>query len=236
MKLARIAALAVLALGVAALAGVGLPEQASGVAAEDGTDTITVTGSGAVFTVPDRAAFSFGVLTQAQTARAALNANSEQAARVIAALKSAGVTADDLQTEQVSIYPRYSDDGATILGFAAQNSVSAILRSLGRVGAVVDAAVAAGANNVSGPSLSRSDQTDLYRAALRTAVDDARAKAQALAAAGGVTLGKVVGIVESGASQPVSAPRAADMAAADVPVEPGKQQVEALVSVTFAVA
>jgi uncharacterized protein YggE len=236
MKLVRIAALAVFALGVAALAGVGLPEPASGVASEDGTDTITVTGSGSVATVPDRAQFAFGVVTQAQTARAALSGSSEQAARVIAALKSAGIAAADLQTAEVSIYPRTSDDGETIVGFTAQNTVTAVLRSLGRVGAVVDAAVGAGANTVAGPSLSRADQTGLYRSALRTAVEDARAKAQALAAAGGVTLGKVVGMVESGSSQPMPAARADMAAASEVPFEPGRQQVEALVTVTFAVA
>jgi uncharacterized protein len=235
MRIVHLATLAAAGLAVAALAGVGLPEPASGLVAAEGTDTITVTGSGVATTVPDRAEFLFGVVTEARTARAALSANSEQATRVIAALESAGVAKDDLQTQEVSLSPRYDDAGTAIVGYTAQNTVSAALRSLGRAGAVVDAAVTAGANSVAGPALTRSDQTELYRSALRAAVDDARAKAGTLAAAAGVALGQVAGMVEGEGSEPVLVPRSGAMAA-DVPVEPGAQRIDATVTVTFTIA
>ena len=74
----------------------------------------------------------------------------------------------------MSVNPRYDDNGQAITGYDASNSVSAIVRGLSDVGDVIDAAVAAGANNVSGPSLSRDDQDKLYRDALEDAVAKAR--------------------------------------------------------------
>lgn len=234
MKILRIAALAALVLVAAALAGAGRPEPAQGQAAQQTDKVITVNGSGAVATVPDRAELNFGVVSQASTARAALSANATAARRVVDALRAAGVAAADLQTQQIALSPRYNEQGNDIVGYTAHTSVSARIRDLARAGAVIDAAVNAGANTVDGPSLTRSDQTELYRTALRNAVADARAKAQALAAAGNVTLGSVVSVVEAGA-----APMPVDerMAAADAPpIEPGTQRIEAMVTVTFAIS
>jgi hypothetical protein len=99
---------------------------------------------------------------------------------------------------------------------------------------VVDAAVGAGADSVSGPALSRGDSAGLYREALRAAVDDAKAKAQALAAASKLTLGEVTSVAESGAA-PVPLASLAGKAAdsGSVVIEPGTTQVQASVSVTF---
>jgi uncharacterized protein YggE len=233
MKIVRIAALAALVLVAAALAGAGRPEPAQGQAEQQTDDVITVNGSGAVATVPDRAELLFGVVSQAATARAALSANTTAGRRVVDALRGAGIAAADLQTQQIALSPRYNERGNDIVGYTAHTSVSAGLRDLDRAGVVIDAAVTAGANTVDGPSLTRSDQTELYRTALRNAVADARAKAQALAAAGSVRLGDVVSIIEAG-SAPV--PVAERAAAADAPqIEPGTQRIEAMVTVTFAI-
>ena len=102
---------------------------------------------------------------------------------------------------------------------------------LGDAGDVVDAAVGAGANQVSGPDLLVSDQDAAYRAALKAAVADARSKAEALAGAAGSTLGKITAIVEGGGAMPLPATGARDVA---VPIEPGTQEIQASVSVTFA--
>jgi uncharacterized protein YggE len=104
----------------------------------------------------------------------------------------------------------------------------------------VDTAVAAGANTVDGPVLDRSDRDALYRDALAKAVDDARLKAEALAGAGKFSVGKVVSVVEQGASAPEPL-YAADAAAgaslkAAPPIEPGTQDVEANVTVSFEIA
>ena len=237
MKLVRIVAVAA-AVGLAvAYTGVGRPDGASGrPAASQDTRTISVSGTGSVQAVPDRAQFSFGVTTQGTTAVRALAANASLARKVISALKAAGVSAADIRTESVQLSPTVSDDGSTIVGYTATNSVSATLRDLDKAGSVVDSAVEAGANQVSGPSLVRSDQNALYRAALRAAVANARAKAQALAGASGVSLGSVRSVVEgSAAPPPVPLERAAGDMAPATPIEPGTQTIEASVTVEFAV-
>ena len=215
-------------VAAAALAGVGRPEAARG---DTGAapDTVTTVGHGVVTVVPDRATVTAGVHTEAATAAEALAQNAKLANAVVAALKQAG--GGDLQTQQVSLYPR-SDDKGNVTGYSADDSVSASI-AVADAGALVDAAVAAGANTVSGPALSVSDQDARYREALKKAVEDARAKAQALAEAGGFGVGPVSVVSEqSSAPQPIVSAGAAVKAEA-TPVEPGTQDVTADVTVTF---
>ena len=241
MNARRMAVLVLVALLAAALAGVGRPEAARGLDGEESERGITVTGAGLVTAVPDRADFSFGAQSSGRTATQALAAKAAEIRRVIAALREQGVAAADIQTQQVSIYPRTSDDGQTILGYVAENTVTAKLRDLGRAAAVIDAAVAAGANQVFGPELVRSDRSELYRSALRAAIADARAKAQTLAAAAGVSLGKATVVAEESVDVPEPLMANATAASpsrggfrADVPIEPGRQGIEAPVTVTCA--
>jgi len=239
MKLVHIVALAALALVVGALAGVGRPEAARSQAPEQEEPPVglTVTGTGSVRTVPDRASFSFGVQTEGATARAALTANTTAANRVVASLRGAGVAAADLQTSQVSLSPRSNEMGTDIVGYTAFTTVTATIRELGRVGAVVDTAVDAGANTLSGPSLTRGDTDALYRQALRAAYTDAREKAETLAAASGRTLGAVTAIVEGAqGSVPIPLAAAQDAARSSVEIAPGTQSIDASVSVTFALS
>jgi uncharacterized protein YggE len=234
MELARIAAVAAAVGLVVALSGLGRPDRASGrPTATQSTRTITVSGTGSVRTVPDRAQFSFGVTTQGGTAARALAANVALARKLIAALEAAGVAEGDIQTESVSLSPTFSDDGRTLVGYTAGNSVSVTVRELGKAGSIVDAAVDAGANQVSGPSLVRSDQETLYRTALREAVANARAKAEALAGASGVSVGSIRSVVEGSAAVPLEPVARADTAS--TPIEPGTQTIQADVTVEFAV-
>ena len=233
MKHWRAAALVVLCAGLALLAAAAEPDTAKGVAAELRAEGITVTGNAVARTTPDRAEISFGVVSQGRTASQALAANDTAIERVVAALRSAGIASDDIQTRYFSVSPRTSEEGTEILGYTAENSVAIQLRNLDRAGAVIDAGVAAGANQVYGPSLSRSNTKELYRNALRAAVDDARAKAQVLAEAAGVSLGAVVGVVEQGSTSEPPMPVAADRAAG-APIQPGTQDIQASVVVTFA--
>jgi uncharacterized protein len=230
----RNAALVTLAAALALFAAAAEPETAHGLAAQLKAEGITVTGMGVVRTVPDRAEISFGVVTQGRTASQALSANDAAIERVVAALRQAGIAAADIQTRSFSISPRSSEEGDEILGYTAENTVSVLLRNLDRAGAVIDAAVAAGANQVFGPSLSRSNATELYRNALRAGVADARAKAQEIASAAGVSLGQVVGVVEQGSSPEPPQP-AADARTAGAPIQPGTQDIQASVVVMFAV-
>jgi uncharacterized protein YggE len=235
MTLVRIAAVASLALVVAALGGVARPEAAQ--SADEATPAgLTVTGLGSVRTVPDRASFSFGVETQAATARAALTQNAAEAKKLLDALRAAGIAAADLQTSQVSLNPRTDERGTGIVGYSAITTVTATLRDLSRAGAVVDAAVDAGANTVSGPSLTRGDTDAQYRQALRLAYADARTKAEALAAAAGKTLGAVTAIVESSSGSVPYAVAKDAAASTGVEIAPGTQSVDAVVTVTFALS
>jgi hypothetical protein len=208
-----------------------VPGAASSAAAET-TGGITVQGTASVASIPDRAELSFGVESQGETARAALAANAAEMRKVIAAVKAAG--GQNVKTQSVSLSPRYGERNE-VQAFVATNTVSATTANVTRAGALIDAAVDAGANQVYGPSLTVGDRTEQYRQALRAAVANARASAQALAAAGNVSLGRITAIVENGGAPRPLAFGAADkaMVAESTPIEPGTDETTASVTVTF---
>ncbi len=235
MRIVRIAAVALFILAVAALAGVGRPEAIRGAEGDAAPQrTITVGGSASVTAVPDRATFTFGVDTRGETAKEALSEGAAAIQRVVDAVKRSGVDGKDVQTQQISLYPQTSSDGRHIEGYAASASITVRVGDLDRAGPIIDAAVAAGAGTVYGPSLDRSDADELSRQALADAVADARAKAEALAEAADGSLGQVVSVTEGGGSVP-PIPYAAreGLAAADMKIEPGTQEIQASVTVTF---
>lgn len=214
---------------VAFLAIAGRPATAHGDITA--ADVVTTTGHGSVTAVPDQATVTAGVHTEAATAAGALSQNARLANAVVAALKGSG--GSDLQTQQVSLSPQ-TDDSGKVTGYAADDSISASSAVAG-AGALIDAAVGAGANTVSGPTLDLSRQDELYRQALAKAVQDARDKADALGQAGSFVVGPVSTVTEvSQNDQPV--PYAAAAKAADsTPIEAGTQDVTADVTVTFAI-
>ena len=197
---------------------------------------ITVTGTGSVKSVPDVTEWSFGVHSQAETAEAALRESSVQTKRLLDALKRAGVAKDDLQTQQVSLWPDMRD-GGNVVGYTASNSIQATVRSMAKAGSIVDAAVAAGANEVWGPTFRASDARGQFEEAAAGAYEDARRKAEALAAKAGVSLDQPVSIAEaSGGGDVYASTLAAEEARADVPIEPGKQESQVVLTVTFAIS
>jgi uncharacterized protein YggE len=235
MKVARIGLVVVALAALAAFIGVGMPEGAKG-QADNPSHAITVHGTGKASTVPDRAGFAFGVSTKRKTAAEASEDNNREMTKLIEALRAAGVPDEDIQTSQISLYPSYSKSGSEVVGYEASNTVSVTV-SLAKAGAVLQAAVAAGANQVDGPSLTKADTDKLYANALRAAVADARARAEVLAAAAGVKLGEVVAIEEgSEPSGPIAYALDATASPEQAPIEPGKQDIEASVTVSFAIA
>jgi uncharacterized protein len=226
-RLLTLAFAATALVAVAAFAGVGRPEAARGDVAVP--DTVTTTGHGVVAVVPDEASVTAGVHTQAASASDALSQNARLMNSVVAALKAAG--GSNLQTQQVSLYPQTNDQNQ-VTAYVADNSISAKTKIAG-AGALIDAAVAAGANTVSGPSLDVSDRDARYRDALGKAVEDARAKAEALGKAGGFGVGQVSTVTEQAASAPVPVFQAAVAKSDATPVEPGTQDVTADVTITF---
>jgi uncharacterized protein len=219
-------------LVAAAIAGV--LEPGIGRSASPADATITVNGDGTATVVPDRASFNFGVSAQSTTAAEALSRMARQAHGIKAALERAGLPASDIQTTEVSLWPRNAPHGGGIVGYTASDSVEATV-DLAKAGAAVDAAVAAGANNAYGPNLTVADESSSRDQALKHALADAKAKAETIAAADGLTLGAVEHVRIS-TPQPqayYTEGLAAFAPAARVPISPGTQKIQATVTVTY---
>lgn len=203
---------------------------------------IDVSGTGKVFVKPNIAISNIGVeVTSATLADATSQANAKMSA-VISQIKSMGVDDKDIQTTNYSVQPltdQSNTGGRTpkITGYRVDNQVSVTVRNLGNLGKILDAAVAAGANNIYGVSFSVDDPTSYQQQARAAAVKDAMDKGAQLAKAAGLTLGKIVWMTEGAPSpQPrVLAAPAAFAASANVPVETGQLEIDVSVQMRFAI-
>ncbi|MEY4696525.1 MAG: hypothetical protein RIT14_953, partial [Pseudomonadota bacterium] len=219
----------------------GLPFGASPARADDhgpGPATITVTGEGMVEAVPDLATVSLGVTTEGATASGAMEANSQALQKVMARIEAAGIEARDVQTSNLSLNPNWqSTDGTTsrIVGYVASNILTVRVRDLDRLGGVLDAVIADGANTLNGISFGLSEPDPALDRARVQAVTEARARAELLAGAAGAKLGRILSISESGPSMPQPLPMyRMEAAMADaVPVAAGEVGVTAYVTLTF---
>ena len=220
------------ALVALAVAAAVVSVSASGGAATDVTATLTASGGGAVSYTPDGASLTFSTSVQKVTAAGAISADATAMNKLIDAIKQAGAT--NVSTQGLSLSTRFNNDSTAIVGFQATNSVQGSV-AVAKVGSVIDAAVAAGATGINGPSFSTSaDQESMYRTALRQAVAQARDRAQVLAEAAGVHLVRIVSInPASNYPTTVATPTAAS---SSTPVLPPVQQVTASVTLVFAVA
>lgn len=194
---------------------------------------VTVTGHGVVTVAPNQVTIDAGVTTTAASAKTALANNAAAMTKVIAALKQVGYKT--LQTQQVSLNPNTNAKGH-VTGYTANDTVT-VTGKIANAGALIDAAVGAGANNVDGPTLGISNQSLVYNTALQRAVGNARAKAKALAKAGGFHIGRVLNIVEQSTPTPIqfASPAAKSAGGTPTPVVGGTQQVTADVTVSFAI-
>ncbi len=200
-----------------------------------GARTISVNGTAQVTLKPDIAWVSLGTLTQHASAEAARKANNTLMAKVYEALKAQGVDLDkDVKTTNYSINPRYEENGAKITGYDIKNTIQVRVRSLDKLGAILEAATQAGANTSGGLYFDVENREDAYNQALEKAIENARLRAQTLAKSAGATLGPVVSASESGGYNPrpiyFTRGYAAD---GGVPVSSGTMQVSASVGVTF---
>jgi uncharacterized protein YggE len=198
---------------------------------------ITVVGTGSANAVPDEAEWSFGVRAEAETAAGAMNQAATVSKRVVEALKNAGIKGEDLRTESVSLYPQQDEMGRSIIGYSASSTVHATMK-ISKAGQIIDRVVSAGANEIYGPNLRVSNSDDQYAQAVDAAFDDAKARAEAVARKAGVTLGGPVAIVEGGGGgMPIPYyGRALAEGAADMAIEPGQQEIQAVLTVTFAIS
>ena len=169
-------------------------------------DVITISGEGKVTAIPDIAVIQVGVTTEKPDVRTAQKENSDKMNVLTARVKALGVGEKDIQTTQYSIYPQYdyADGKQRLRGYQVAQSVKIKIRDLSKIGALLAAAGEAGANQVSGVSFTIDDPEALRQQAREKALDNARAKADALARRAGVKLGKIVSFSEgSGGMSPV---------------------------------
>ena len=203
---------------------------------------LDVSAEGRTARVPDVATIRAGVVTQGQTAAAALLENATRMARVLAALKQAGVAARDIRTASVALNPQYrytEGQPPAVTGYQASNSVSIRFRDVAKSGAILDALVAQGANQIDGPTLSL-DKPDAALDEARTdAVKIARSRAELYAKAAGMSVVRIVTISENGTNDgsnpqpPVFAMARAMKASDSTPIAAGETQVSVTVTVRF---
>jgi uncharacterized protein YggE len=195
---------------------------------------VTVTGEATVAVAPDTAVIRVGVTSAAKTAREASDTNARQMTAVLAAIKDAGIGARDIQTSRLSLQPQYDPNRsgtARQLGFQATNQITVNIRDIDKLAGIIDQAIAAGANEMSGLEFIVSEQSKLLDQARDDAIADARRKAERYAKAAGVKLGAVTSISEEGSSPPPRLMQA--MRAGAAPVAPGEQTLRAVVSVSY---
>lgn len=228
---------------IAALAGAARPTRAQ--EREANMTGITVQGTGAVQVKPDIARLTLGVQTQATDSSTAARENAERTTRVIDAVKSAGVAEKDIQTANYSIHPQYENRQRepgrfeqVLSGYQVSNSVRIVVRRIGDVGKVIDAAVQAGANVAAGVHFDLEDSTKAKEEALRRAVADALRKGRVIADAASVPDIRLAAISEGVFSYPrplgdFAARGVMAAEAAPTPVQPGEQTITATVTARF---
>lgn len=238
--LMRAAALS-LALSAAA-APMALAQTASADAAFRAT-TLNLSAYGETRVAPDMATINLGVTTEGATAQAAMQANASRMNQVMAALKRGGFAAKDIQTSQLSVEPQYAyepNQPPKLTGYRASNIVTLTVRDLARLGAAVDATVAAGANQMGGISFGLSDPTAAENAAREKAVGALAAKAEVYARATGHRVLRLVSMSEGGGYSPPPPIPMVAMAAryekADTAVSPGETRVRVDVSAVYELA
>lgn len=239
MIVARRSTLVALAAIVALAAGSAAAQEA-----RQQQPHLSVVGEGEVHAAPDMAVLTLGVVTEAETAREALDANSAAMREIAAALREAGIEARDLQTSGFSVQPKFTQpqprreaEAPEIAGYIVRNNLTVRIRDIAEAGGLLDRAVTLGSNYVTGIGFTVADPKPLENEARRRAVADARGKAELYAEAADVALGRVLAIderEEQYGPRPMMA-RSMTMEAADaVPVEAGELTFRAQVRVDWA--
>ena len=250
LQISVMVALVVLMVAFATvLAGCGdkAPEASGSAAVLTGggaSNTVTVNGDATVTSAPDEAVIILTVENDAATATAAMDSTSTQSNDLLTKLKNVGVEDAAIQTSSVTLYPVRTYDPTTgketLTGYRAQNSVKVTLKDAATVAKVLAAGVEAGVTTVTGPDWRLRDDSKAVTDALKQAVAHARAKAEGLASAAGVSIGDVISMSEGSVQAPVpifsnSAGAATDSSkVAEPAVSAGTLDVTATVTITYA--
>jgi uncharacterized protein YggE len=205
-------------------------------------NTIVVSGTGKMTSLPDKATIQVSVETDGATSAEALNANATDMQKVLDRLKAEGIADDKIETSSVVVYPNRYYDQATgqekTTGYRASNTVTVTFEQFDTIGDIFAAMTEAGADSVYGPNWELSEDNPAVTTALTRAIANARIKAEAIAADQGVQLGEALIISESSASQvyplyeSAMAGKAEDSVASPT-IIPANMEVYANVTVTY---
>ncbi|SLM22511.1 SIMPL domain-containing protein [Stenotrophomonas indicatrix] len=209
-------------------------------AAAEGT-LLNISANAEATRVPDVATLSAGVVNQAADGNSAMRQNAQQMDKVLAAIKAAGIAERDVQTSGVSLNPqyRYADNEAPkITGYQASNTVSLKVRDIAKLGKVLDALAAQGANQINGPQFEIDQPEPVYDEARLAALKKAQARAQTYAKSLGLQVRRIVSISENAGGgfrpMPMMRAQAAGMAMDKAtPVAPGESTVSVNLDVVF---
>jgi len=226
-------------MGVRALAPAALSAQSPASAGAVSSPSLVTSGQGEAKVTPDRVSVLVNVQTRASTAAAAAATNAQRTKAVLDALGSLGLPKDQLSTEGYSAYPEMSYDRAggtpRVTGYVVTNSVRAESKRVEQAGAIIDAALGAGANLINSLSFYASSIDEPRRQAIALAVASARADAEAMAQAAGGRLGALQELSTQGPTVPPRpmfdvAARGKMAMAEQTPINPGQQTVNVFVT------
>ena len=236
-------ALAPLLLSLSLALGASMTAQAQTVPAVVANDAtlLNISAQAEARRVPDVATLSAGVVTQAVDGNTAMRENAVQMDKVMAAIKAAGIAERDIQTSGINLNPqyRYADNEAPkTIGYKASNTVSLKVRDIAKLGKVLDALAAQGANQINGPSFEIDQPEPVYDEARLAALKKAQARAQTYAKSLGLQVRRIVSISENsnGGFRPMPMMRAMSAGAAmdkATPVAPGESTVSVNLDVVF---
>jgi uncharacterized protein len=234
--------LTALALGAAALPAGAMAQAVATVPVLSGT-RLDISATGEVTRVPDLAIISAGVQTLQSTATAAIEENANRMERVRAALKRAGIADKDIQTSTINLNPEYryvENQPPRLTGYRATNNVNVKFRDLKRSGAILDALVAEGANQINGPSLTIDKPEAAYDEARTKAIAVGQARAELYARALGKRVVRLLSVSEGGGYRmPPPMPYAADAVmvsaqrTAKTEIDPGTQELQVTLAMSF---
>jgi uncharacterized protein YggE len=205
---------------------------------EEGRDQMRVVGYATITAAPDIATSQLGVQTFATEVEPAVAENNRKTQAIIDALIREGIAEKDIQTSQFSIYPQrnYEDNKPEeIIGYQVNNTLSVVMRDLEAVGEVLQSAIDAGTNNISGVTFSLDDPEPLRKDARIQAIKDARDRAESMAEAAGIKLGDVISLNELTYPGPITVRADYDKAAAEaaVPIQPGELELTVQIELVF---
>ena len=200
---------------------------------------LEISADGEVDRAPDLATVTAGVVTQSSSAADAMAQNAKRMAAAITALHRAGIADKDIRTASLSLQPQYrtaDDQPPAVTGYQASNQLTIRFHDIARTGAILDALVGQGINQIGGPDFSLEHPEAALDEARIEAMQHARARADVYAKAAGLSVKRIVAIAEAGGYSPSPAPRVFMMARAAkmaTDLQPGEEKIGVTLQVTF---